>query len=147
VDVVLDQAEPSLLKVVQSGQLSEMWFKAYTSASEYSQESLPIRQGILSRIGPQANFVLLEADGEVAATGLGVVERGWMGVFCVVTFSEFRRQGLALQVMHILAEWGKTAGAEQVYLQVMENNPPALGLYDKLGFEKFYEYWYSTKAG
>lgn len=145
VDEVINLASSPQVQVVQSDHLTEDWFQAYTTASEYSRESLPIRRGILSRIGPEANFISVEVDGETAATGLGVVERGWMGVFSVVTFARQRRQGLALQLLHALTEWGKSVGADQVYLQVMEDNPPALALYEKLGFRKLYEYWYSQK--
>jgi ribosomal protein S18 acetylase RimI-like enzyme len=146
IDTVLERSEPPRFAVIQSPTLTEEWFQAYTTASGYDKASLPIRHGILSRIGPEANFLLVEVDGVTAATGLGVAERGWMGIFCVVTFEQFRRQGLACQVMHGLSAWGKTGGVQQLYLQVMENNPPALRLYDKLGFSKRYEYWYSTKA-
>jgi ribosomal protein S18 acetylase RimI-like enzyme len=48
--------------------------------------------------------------------------------------------------MRALAVWGKARGAEQTYLQVMENNPPALALYERLGFNKLYEYWYACKT-
>jgi ribosomal protein S18 acetylase RimI-like enzyme len=89
---------------------------------------------------------MVAKDGEPAAVGLGVAERGWLGIFCVITFSKFRRQGLASQVMRGLAEWGKTVEVEQVYLQVMENNPPALAMYENQGFKKLYSYWYSQKG-
>jgi RimJ/RimL family protein N-acetyltransferase len=48
-------------------------------------------------------------------------------------------------VMRALAEWGETQGAQRVYLQVMEDNLPALRLYSKLGFQFLYQYFYSTK--
>ncbi|MEJ2758026.1 MAG: GNAT family N-acetyltransferase, partial [Anaerolineales bacterium] len=94
---------------------------------------------------PAVRYVLIRQDGAPAATGLGVAERGWMGVFCVVTVPAARRQGLAGKVMRALAEWGETQGAQRVYLQVMEDNLPALRLYSKLGFQFLYQYFYSTK--
>jgi ribosomal protein S18 acetylase RimI-like enzyme len=60
----------------------------------------------------------------------------------VVTQPDHRRRGLASGVMHALADWGWSQGAEQVYLQVMNNNPPALQLYKNLGFEELYQYSY-----
>lgn len=145
IEVLIEHSLAPQGEVAQTDSLTEDWFRVYTTASEYSPESLPVRRGILSRIGPRANFLMVAKDGEPAAVGLGVAERGWLGVFNLITFEKFRRQGFASQVMHGLAEWGKTVGANQVYLQVMENNPPALTMYEKLGFKKLYNYWYSQK--
>jgi len=142
---LLAATAPLPVEVETAGSLREEWFETYTGASGYSPESLPIRRGIFQRIGPEAQYVLIRQDGMPAATGLGVAERGWMGVFCVVTVPGLRRQGLAGAVMRALAEWGKTRGAQQVYLQVMEDNLSALRLYDKLGFQFLYQYFYSTK--
>ena len=144
---VLSRTEAPAAKVVASPTLTDGWFGLYTSAAGYPPERLPIRHGILSRIGPPAHFVWLESQGEPAATGLGVVERGWLGVFCVVTATPFRRHGLAIGLMHTLAQWGKQQGAENVYLQVMERNLPALNLYRKLGFNRMYRYYYAAKGG
>lgn len=127
--------------------LDEPWFQTYTTASGYAAESLPIRRGILSRIAAQSCFVLLKYQDIPVATGLGVYERGWLGIFCMVTSPASRRQGCANQVMRILAEWGKQQGAAQAYLQVMEDNPPALALYRKLGFTKLYNYYYLVRDG
>ncbi len=144
-DSLLAATRAPELEISASSSLTEDWFAAYTTASGYKAESLPIRRGILNRIGPPANFVLLKQNGQAVATGLGVVERGWLGVFCVVTFPEYRRQGLASSIMQVLAAWGLSQGGSHIYLQVMENNPPALALYDRLGFEYLYQYSYAEK--
>jgi ribosomal protein S18 acetylase RimI-like enzyme len=124
----------------------DAWFDTYTSASGYSEESLPIRRGILSRIGAQAHFVLLRSGGKPSAAGLGVYERGWLGVYCMVTQPEARRRGYACQVLWSLTEWGQSLGASNAYLQVMEDNPSALSLYRKLGFTKLYNYYYLVSS-
>jgi GNAT superfamily N-acetyltransferase len=142
---LLSHSSPPAGVVTATDGLTDAWFNLYTSASGYSQDSLPIRRGILSRIGPAAQFVSLDADGVPAATGLGVVERGWLGVFCVVTVKPFRRRGLASGVMNALAQWGIKQGAEQVYLQVMEDNSPGLALNRRLGFARLYQYYYAVK--
>ncbi len=145
ISALLAATPPLTMDVETAETLTVEWFETYTGASGYSPESLPVRRGILQRIGPAAQYVLVRQDGVTAVTGLGVAERGWMGVFCVVTVPERRRQGLASAVMRALAQWGQAQGVQQVYLQVMEDNPPALRLYDRLGFQFLYQYFYSTK--
>lgn len=129
-------------EVIASSKITQRWFQTYTGASGYSPASLPIRWGIFNRIGPQTCYVLLTEGAQPVSAGLGVVERGWIGIFCVVTVPEFRRRRFASGVMCALAEWGRTQGAEQIYLQVMEDNPPALRLYQGMGFKRQYQYSY-----
>lgn len=145
IDRLLEAAQPPQVEQFAASELTDVWFRIYTGASGYSERSLPIRRGILTRIGPAARFLLFKQEDQPAAVGLGVAERGWLGVFCVVTVPEFRRQGLAGAVMHALAAWGKGQGAEHVYLQVMDDNLPALALYEQLGFEQLYQYFYAEK--
>jgi ribosomal protein S18 acetylase RimI-like enzyme len=45
-------------------------------------------------------------------------------------------------MVHALAQWGQTYGVQQVYLQVMVENIPALALYRRFGFETLYHYYY-----
>jgi GNAT superfamily N-acetyltransferase len=126
-------------------QFTEQWFTAYCEAEGYGPDEARVRRGIFERIGPATGFVLLAIESKPAAIGLGVTERGWLGVFCMITFPDYRRQGAASAVLHALAEWGQGHGAEQVYLQVMENNPPGKALYAKAGFETLYYYYYLAR--
>ena len=48
--------------------------------------------------------------------------------------------------MQALLAWGQRHGAYTAYLQVMCNNEPALRLYEKLGFQEKYQYWYRIKT-
>lgn len=130
---------------ILKGELFDDWLKLYTQSSGYSGRSTAIRRGILSRIGARAGFVLLSHSDEPVAVGLSVMERGWVGVYCMVTQQAYRRQGAAVHVLHALATWGKQHNTENMYLQVMEDNPNALALYAKAGFEKRYTYWYSQR--
>ena len=44
-----------------------------------------------------------------------------------------------------LLHWGKQHGAEYSYLLVVLGNAPAIKLYDKIGYEEIYQYWYRVK--
>jgi GNAT superfamily N-acetyltransferase len=126
------------------GQCFDAWLDLYVGTSGYDRHSTAMRRGILSRIEPAANFTLLTDGDDPAAVGLGVAERGWVGIYCMVTRKAYRRQGAATQVLHELARWGKEENASKMYLQVMEDNPHGLALYARAGFEFAYQYWYSS---
>ncbi len=85
-------------------------------------------------------------DGRAAAEGRGGVSRppiasgraafhdDWLGVRGLFTDPAFRRRGLARQVMAALVDLGAERGATTVWLHVETDNPPALALYESLGF-------------
>jgi ribosomal protein S18 acetylase RimI-like enzyme len=126
--------------------LSDEWlgdFCAMSAVSDGHRESL---REILTNIIPRHCFVSLTSNGRVVACGLGVLQSGFIGLFDIVTHSEFRRRGYGRQVVSSILAWGKENQAKMAYLQVMLSNPPALQLYEKLGFREQYQYWYRIKA-
>ncbi len=100
-----------------------------------------IQQGIL----PLCGYLRLEAGGETVAVAIGVVERGWLGVYGVGVAPEQQRRGYAQRIMQALMAWGAANGATHSYLQVMRDNLAALALYDRLGYREAYRYWYRQK--
>ncbi|GJM69041.1 hypothetical protein HMSSN036_12570 [Paenibacillus macerans] len=71
-----------------------------------------------------------------------VVEAGWAGISNVVVDPRHRRKRAAARMLLALAAWSAEAGAEGMYLQVLEKNAPALELYGKLGFAAVSGYHY-----
>jgi RimJ/RimL family protein N-acetyltransferase len=63
------------------------------------------------------------ASGHVADLGL-MVSRG------------HRRQGIGLALMHAAEEWARRAGVRKLELHVFHHNVAAIGLYEKLGYER-----------
>jgi N-acetylglutamate synthase len=97
---------------------------------------------ILNNIRAETGYMALRVEDELVACALGVVERGWLGVFDVVTAVSQRGKGYGAELMSSLHAWGKNSGAAASYLQVMIRNSPALNLYAKLGYAEQYQYWY-----
>jgi GNAT superfamily N-acetyltransferase len=97
---------------------------------------------MLGNIRGEAGYMVLTVEGKVVACGLGVVERGWLGIFDVVTAVSHRNKGYGAELMQSLLAWGQTNNAHHTYLQVMTNHPAALNLYAKLGYKEQYQYWY-----
>jgi len=126
-------------------ELTDEWFSFYVESSGYSELSIEVRRGVLERISTVKGFALVEIEAELAAVGLGVVERGWLGIYSMATTTDQRRKGGATQVLNSLAEWGLTQGADKMYLQVEADNHPAKRLYTSAGFEFLYNYQYWKK--
>ncbi|MCB9134199.1 MAG: GNAT family N-acetyltransferase [Anaerolineales bacterium] len=142
VDKVIQAAQPAQAEVKLFETLDDEWLEGYCWVQEENLKSFPSRREALARVAVPSVYGLVYVDGEVAAVGRGVFERGWMGVFGMATGAGFRRQGLATSILGALAARGQESGAEKMYLQVMENNSGAQALYGKLGFSTLYHYHY-----
>jgi N-acetylglutamate synthase len=130
-----------------NSQLSEEWLTAYLEMANIAAPHRPVLRQMLSNIVvPSTAYAMLRCNGEMAAVGMAVSERGYVGLFDIHTSAPWRGQGLGTQLVTALLTWGRDEGANCAYLQVMRDNPPALHLYAKLGFAEAYGYWYRVKA-
>jgi len=124
----------------------EQWMGVFSEISGSLVEKQPAHAQILRNILNPHLTTALEISGRWVACGLGVLERDWIGLFDIVTHPDYRHQGLATQLIGEILNWAISQGARNSYLQVMENNAPALGLYAKLGYVDAYGYWYRVPA-
>ena len=116
------------------------WLSAYERMSGSHTE--PVHEKILGQILGRRCPMVLMVDEEVVACGLGVYDAGYVGLFDIVTAVEHRRQGYGQEVVESLLGWGIDCGGLSAYLQVVAENNSAVTLYEKLGFQKRYRYWY-----
>lgn len=121
---------------------SEAWSAGFAAANGLPAERRQIHDRMLANIAPPAAFATLGSPSGPLAYGLAVVERGWIGLFDIVTLPEARRQGAAAALVQGLLAWGRRHGADRAYLQVTSANAPAIALYRKLGFIEAYRYHY-----
>lgn len=125
---------------------TETWHGAFARMNNVSADRKATHENILRAITPEKCYVSIHADGCLIGCGLGVLQAGYLGVFDIVIDSDHRGQGHGTRLMGALLAWGQGRGANTAYLQVMCNNEPALKLYEKLGFQEKYQYWYRIKA-
>lgn len=95
---------------------------------------------IVRLIRQPAAFATLLLDGEAAAFGFAVAERGYVGLYDIVVAPNLRGLGLGRRLVAGLMAWGREAGATRAYLQMREANEVAHGLYRSLGFATAYRY-------
>lgn len=114
-------------------------------APDWSEAVRTARRALLCRIRPTRRFAVVEIDGVAAAGGLCVVDGPLAGIFSMRTHVPFRGRGLARSILLRLAAWAQTQGAKRLYLQVEEDNAPAVHLYRSVGFTNVYGYHYRER--
>jgi len=124
---------------------TKTWHAAFARMNNVSAEHRAIHENILRAILPDKCYASIQQDGHIIGCGLGVRQAGYLGIFDIVIDPDHRKQGHGEQLMVALLTWGRDHGAWMAYLQVMCDNEPALRLYEKLGFQEQYQYWYRAK--
>jgi GNAT superfamily N-acetyltransferase len=110
--------------------------------SGFDENTIEVRRGIINRIEGEKGIAQVMIDGKLAGVGLGVVQESWLGLFSIRTLPEYQRRGVAWSISCALGMWGEDLGAKSAFLQVEAKNRPALMLYELMGFETLYTYWY-----
>lgn len=121
------------------------WLKDVAAAYGGDKADHAKLTAIVERIRQPTGFATLTIDDKSSAWGLGVVERGFVGLFDIVVVPDFRGLGLGRQIVCALTGWASRLGAEQAYLQVREDNEVARDLYRTLGFRDIYRYTHRVR--
>lgn len=122
------------------------WRRGYADAAGVPDAARGLHDRLLDAIAMPCGFIRSGPPAAPVAFGMGVLERGMLGLFDIVVHPAARRQGAARQLMAGLLDWGRRQGATRAYLQVVADNAPALALYHGLGFREAYRYHYRIPA-
>ena len=116
------------------------WVREAAASYGGDKDNAEILMQIVSRLRQPAAFATLSLDEQPAAWGLGVAERGFVGLYDLVVAPDLRGLGLGRQLVLNLMAWGRAQGASQAYLQMRAENEVAHALYLSLGFREAYRY-------
>ena len=109
----------------------------------------PVQQKAAEAMLRNIHYPILAAsiweDGKMVACGLGVAERGYVGLYDIYVDASCRRRGLGGDICTAIMNAGKDMGCTMAYLQVLADNHGARALYRGLGYTESYEYWFRTK--
>jgi GNAT superfamily N-acetyltransferase len=137
--------EQNAYRMILNHQLDPQWLDFFMQIEKFSDQQREFYQKILSKIGPKKCFVYACDEEKPVGVGTVVLERGWAGLMNIATAKEFRRQGVATQIISALTEWSECNGAKNMYLHVVKDNINAMNLYHKLGFAHVYDYHFRAK--
>ena len=120
----------------------ETFLNLYCTTEGLSGRRAAAFSEMLGKLPGRAAFALVYFEGRPAATGVGVVHGGMLGLFNIATAPSARRRGLASTAVTALLRWAHVQNVKTAYLQVSERNTGAQVLYERLGFQTFYHYYY-----
>ena len=126
--------------------LSDDWLMGLQEMGAIKPETRLPCSNILGSIQPPCRFAAIWQSGKMIGTGLGVLQDRAVGLFDIYTHPAWRNQGIATRVIGALLGWAIEEGASHAWLQVVDGNTNAIHLYEGMGFEVLYRYWYRQKV-
>lgn len=87
----------------------------------------------------------IEIDGRMVASGLGILDREHIGLYAIYVDASCRNKQFGKAICSTIINEGMKKGAKSAYLQVVSDNEIAKKLYQSLGFEYKYTYWFRIK--
>ena len=90
--------------------------------------------------------VVARVDGAPVACGQAAIDGDLAGIYDMVTAPAFRGRGVATALVQALIAWAREQRASHAFLQVNDDNDPALRVYRRFGFATIYTYHYRARA-
>ncbi len=134
-------------EVIRMHRMDDEWLEGVNQLIDIPYPSMEkIQKKIFRRIRLPMICVKIRHQGKVIGTGLGVLERHYIGLYAIHVHRDYRRQGLAMTICSQIIEKGKSMGAVHAHLQVRQGNTGAFLMYEKLGLRKIYTQWFRMKS-
>ncbi|WP_256208469.1 GNAT family N-acetyltransferase [Paenibacillus sp. CF384] len=137
-----DVPAPELHDIKMEDSLSETWLNTMCEMNRIAGTNKQIAAQIMTSSKQKQAYFTLAVNGEPVACGLGVIERGYIGLYDIVTAEAQRNRGYGEQLIRHMLHFAREQGAAKGYLQVVQSNASANRLYRKLNYQESYPYWY-----
>lgn len=126
--------------------ISEDWLNSLFRLNGTSSPTLKrIVPSMYHAIPKETICASIEIDGRIVATGLGIMDREFVGIYAIYVDASCRRKHFARSICSAILSEASKKGATRAYLQVVRGNEAARKLYESLGFEYLYTYWFRSK--
>lgn len=129
-----------------SAHVTDEWMKGLFSLNGTDDPTLRrIVPKMYAAIPKKTIVASIEIDGKMVASGLGILDRDWVGIYAIYVSPSCWSRGYARAVCSTILREAEIAGATRAYLQVVSKNQKARQLYESLGFGDFYTYWFRSR--
>lgn len=134
------------LTVQLNAYVTEEWLQGLFHLNGTSDPQLrKIVPSMYAAIPKQTIAASIEIDGRMVASGLGILDREWVGLYAVYVSPSCWRRHYARAICSTILREARLNGAKRAYLQVVKGNASAKKLYTSLGFKDFYTYWFRSR--
>ena len=124
-------------------------FAEFVEAVGELRGSTPVQRAAhferLSNTPLDTHAVIARCEGRIVGCGQVALDDGLAAIYDMVTAADFRGRGLATWIVAALSNRAGQAGARYAFLQVNDDNAPALAVYGKFGFATVYAYHYRAR--
>jgi GNAT superfamily N-acetyltransferase len=142
----LNRQNYTIGKVILNNKFTEDWKNCfYYCAKIKSNETIDTIENMLKNIRHDIVSVYNKEKGTFIGCGFGVIEKDFVGLYDIIVNEEFRGKGYGKEIVETILAKAKETGAKKAYLSVVNNNITAKTLYEKIGFQEIYKYWYRIK--
>ncbi|MEM9174867.1 MAG: GNAT family N-acetyltransferase [Myxococcota bacterium] len=132
-----------------AGRVRPGWFDASCRLSGIPDDERDDYRAILERCLETQSAVLfcgVLRAGEIVSVAMGSVVEDAVSLVAVATDAAHRGQRLAESALRTIVFAAREHGARSAILNVEAPNHPARRLYERMGFEARYRYWYRERA-
>lgn len=137
---------PNDLTVLLSPVITDEWIQGVFHLNGTSDPTLRrIVPSMFKAIPKETIAASVEIEGRMVASGLGIRDRDYVGLYAIYVAPSCRRRHYARAICSTILREAGRRGAKKAYLQVVQGNVSAKALYTSLGFEDFYTYWFRSK--
>jgi N-acetylglutamate synthase len=140
-DITNIPAEP-LSDISIESTMTAGWMDDFIRMNEFDPARKSTYISIMNQIFLPKCLISLARNDQTIGVGLGVAQGNFIGLFDIVVDKAYRNTGLGYLIVENILRWGRKKGAKTAYLQVLSDNFPAIRLYEKMGFNEVYQYWY-----
>ncbi len=132
--------------VLLQPQITDEWISGVFHLNGTSDPTLRrIVPSMFKAIPKETIVASIEIDGRMVASGLGIRDRDYMGLYAIYVSPSCRRRHYARAICSTILREALRHGSTKAYLQVVKGNAFAKDLYSSLGFKDFYTYWFRSK--
>jgi ribosomal protein S18 acetylase RimI-like enzyme len=127
---------------------SDYWLRTMASFMGFGDRRREAIGRKLARLEVKAGFfVTVDKLGTPVATAMAAIDRDVVALYEIGVAASERRRGHGERMVNEALGWAKARGARTAFLQVVEDNRGAVGLYRRLGFAERYRYRYLAPEG